>query len=101
MNFINETYFKICLFKNRKSLFSFIISIFKILLPAYRFNLGLQSTGSSIADVLPGIMFLKNRWEKANVDPEARELCYFLVHFLQIKYRFELESPIYKVNKNH
>lgn len=70
----------------------------QILLPAYHFNLGLQSTGSSIAEVLPGILFLKNRWERANVDPDGRELCYFLVHYLQIKFKFESESPIYKVN---
>ncbi len=69
----------------------------QILLPAYQFNLSLQSTNASIAEVLPGVLLLINHWERAHVDAEARELCYFLIHYLKVKFKYELESPIYKV----
>ncbi len=70
----------------------------QILLPAYSFNLGLQGSRSSICDVLPGVFHLKNKWSKYVVDDKARELCYFMVHFIQEKFSYELASPIYMVN---
>jgi hypothetical protein len=69
----------------------------QILLPAYAFNLGLQGSRSSICDVLPGVLHLKNKWSKYVVDDKARELCYYLVHFIQEKFAYELDSPVYKV----
>ena len=70
----------------------------QILLPAYAFHLGLQGSRSSICDVVPGVLHLKNKWSKLVVDDQARELCYFLVHFIQEKFEYELTSPVYLVN---
>ena len=66
-------------------------------MPAYQFSLGMQSTNSTIADVIPGVKRLMYVWEKMDVSEEYKELCYFLIHFMQIKFKFELESPIYQV----
>jgi len=69
----------------------------QILLPAYKLNLSLQSSKASIGEVLPGVLLLINHFERAHVDDEARELMYFLVHFLKSNFKYELESHIYKV----
>jgi len=61
---------------------SIIDMYLQILLPAYQLNLGWQKSSSSITDVLPGILFLKDKWEKLNCLAEGRELCYFLVRYL-------------------
>jgi len=53
----------------------------KILLPAYQLNLEWQKSKSSIIDVLPGIIILKDKWETLNYAAQGRELCYFLVRF--------------------
>jgi hypothetical protein len=53
----------------------------KILLPAYQLNLEWQKSKSSIIDVLPGIIILKDQWETLNCAAQGRELCYFLVRF--------------------
>jgi hypothetical protein len=71
----------------------------QILLPAYYTTLGWEKNKSSIADVIPQVKLLENFWNKISVsDPKAKELCYFLIHFLRINFKYELESSYYKVN---
>ena len=69
----------------------------QILMPAYQLNLGLQGSNSSIGDVLPGIMRLRQLWSHMEVIGEKKELIYFLLHFLQKKFSYEFKSPIYHV----
>ncbi len=65
----------------------------QILLPAYQVTLGFEKNRSSIADVIPAILYLIHVWEKMDIsDPKAKELCYFLVHFMKLKFKYELES---------
>ncbi len=72
----------------------------QILLPAYQFTLSLEGSNSSIADVIPGVLRLINVWDKMKIENlEARELCFFLIHFLKLKFKYELESSIYQVLK--
>ena len=76
-----------------------IESYIQILLPAYKFNLSLQSLSSSICDVVPGVLRLKYLWERMVLSEEKQEMVYFLLHFLLKKFKHELESPIYHVNR--
>ena len=76
-----------------------IESYIQILLPAYTVNLGFQSLFASIADVAIAVLRLKNIWEHMEVQGEQKELIYFLITFLSKKFEYELESPVYKVNK--
>jgi hypothetical protein len=70
----------------------------QILLPGYQFSLGMQSNHSSIADVIPAVLRLVFVWDKMEIDcAEGKELCYFLIHFLRLKFKDELDSPIYQV----
>lgn len=70
----------------------------QILAPAYDLNLIFQRSDSSICEVLPNILNLKLQWSRMDVeDSHASELLYFLTHFLMEKFKFEFESPIYKV----
>jgi len=66
-------------------------------MPAYQLNLEWQSDQASIADVVPSVLILINKYERAQVDSEPRELCYFLVHYLKEKFNYELNSSIYHV----
>jgi len=70
----------------------------RILMPIFDFNLGLQGSRSSICDVVPGLLNLINRFSKFVLDERARELCYFLVHFLKLKFEYELNSAICMVD---
>lgn len=39
-----------------------------------------------------------NAWDKMEIAEEkAKELCYFLIHFVKEKFKYELESEIYHV----
>ena len=70
----------------------------EILLPAYFATLGWEKNHSSIADVIPQVLYLVHFWEKLDVsDPLAKELCFFLIHFVRQKFEFELDSEIYQV----
>ena len=69
----------------------------QILLPAYKLSVMWQKNNSSIADVIPNILSLINKWEKFDVDQEAKELCLFLIHFVREKFKYEFKSEIYKV----
>ena len=68
-------------------------------MPAYWLTLAMQKNRSSIADIIPGVLRLVNIWDKMELqDAKAKELCYFLIHFAIIKFKYELESPIYQVS---
>jgi len=70
----------------------------QILMPAYWLTLAMQKNRSSIADIIPGVLRLVHIWDKMELqDAKAKELCYFLIHFARIKFKYELESPIYQV----
>ena len=67
--------------------------------PAYFTTLGWEKNSSSIADVIPQVLFLIEYWTKLEIkNREAKELCYFLIHFIKLKFEFELGSPTYHVN---
>ena len=68
-------------------------------MPAYQSTLGLQRNRSSIADVIPGVLYLTYVWDKMDLAdyPEAKELCFFFIHFTRIKFKYELSSPVYQV----
>ncbi len=70
----------------------------QILMSIFDFNLGLQGSRSSICDVFPGLLNLINRFSKFLLYDRARELCYFLVRFLKLKFHYELNSLIYMVD---
>ena len=70
----------------------------QILMPSYYVTLGWEKTGSSIACVIPSLLYMINAWDKMEIAEEkAKELCYFLIHFVKEKFKYELESEIYHV----
>jgi len=70
----------------------------QILMPAYYATLGWEKNRSSIADVIPQVLFLIDFWTKfVTDDKEAQELCFFLIHFVKVKFKYEIESEIYQV----
>ena len=70
----------------------------QILKPAYLTTLGWEKNNTSIADVIPQVLFLIEFWTKMEIkNNEARELCYFLIHFIKIKFEYELGSQVYHV----
>ena len=70
----------------------------QILLPGYQFSLNLQGNHSSIDDVNPAVLYLINHWDNMEISqPVEKCLCYFLIHFMRLKFKHELESPIYRV----
>jgi hypothetical protein len=70
----------------------------QILLPSYYVTLGWEKNGSSISCVIPSVLYMVNAWDKMEIsDAQAKELCYFLIHFVKVKFKFELESEIYHV----
>lgn len=70
----------------------------QVLMPAYLFTLGMEKNRSSIGDVIPAVLRLIHIWDKMEVnDAKVKELCFFLIHFTRIKYKYELESPVYQV----
>jgi hypothetical protein len=70
----------------------------QVLLPAYEFPLGMEKNRSSISDVIPAVLRLIHVWDKTEVnDPKAKELCFFLIHFTRLKFKYELDSQVYQV----
>lgn len=68
-----------------------------ILLPAYQFNLIMQSSLSSIAEVVPSLMIMLSRWKRLQVDGVYKSLCNYLVQSFTHKFEYELHSPVYQV----
>ncbi len=71
--------------------------LIQILLPAYNINLVFQQSTSWIGDVIPYILKLKSLWSRQKLEDQPRELCYFLVSYLEKKFEDEINSNIYKV----
>ncbi len=60
----------------------------------------MQSNHLSIADDISAVLRLVFVWDKMEIDcAKGKELCYFLIHFLRLKFKDELDSPIYQVIK--
>ena len=71
----------------------------QILLPAHFTTLPWERNQASIADVIPSVLYLIYVWNKMEIeDIQARELCFFLIHFMREKFKHELESPVYQVS---
>jgi hypothetical protein len=57
-----------------------------------------EKSRTSIADIIPAVLYLINAWNKMEVeDLEVKELCYFLIHFMRIQFKYELNSKVYQV----
>jgi len=70
----------------------------QILLPAYFVTLNWEKNHTSIAEVIPAVLYLINEWDKMEIDDrESKELCYFLIHFARSKFKYELDSKLYQV----
>ena len=70
----------------------------QILLPAYRVSLGFQKNSSSIAETLPYILMLLEKWKQFDLPQQPKELCLLLIACVKNKFDFELSSPTYQVN---
>ena len=71
----------------------------QIILPAQFTTLAWERNQSSIADVIPSVLYLLYAWNKMDIEDEkARELCFFLIHFTREKFKYELESNVYQVS---
>ncbi len=67
-------------------------------MPSYFVTLGWEKNGSSIACVIPSVLYMINAWDKMEItEPKAKELCYSLIQLVKEKFKFELESEIYHV----
>ena len=63
----------------------------QILMPSYFVTLGWEKNGSSIACVIPSVLYMINAWDKMEItEPKAKELCYSLIQFVKEKFKFEL-----------
>jgi hypothetical protein len=72
----------------------------QVLKPGMEFTLGMQKYRSSIADVLPSVLRLISVWDKMELESRiGKELCYFMIIFLRKKFKYELDSPVYQVQK--
>ncbi len=69
----------------------------KILTPAYILNLQFQKNSSTIGEVIPRLISLVNRLETLKTTPAGLILCQHLVSYIKERFKYELESPIYRV----
>ena len=69
----------------------------QILHPAFQFNLIMQRTTSTIADVLPALAIMTSKWSRMIVPSQYKQLCKNLILAFNKKFKYELESPIYCV----
>ena len=70
----------------------------QLLRPAYVLSICLQSSKSTIANVIPGLAALCHYWQTVDTNQEAKDLCEKLIYFTKEKFDFELNSNLYKVN---
>lgn len=71
----------------------------QILAPAYRISVGFQKTSSTIADIIPSILALKNNWRRMDLEGDHKRLCRLLVLSLENKFKSEVKSDILMVLK--
>ncbi|CAF1029887.1 unnamed protein product, partial [Brachionus calyciflorus] len=69
----------------------------QILLPAFQFNLIMQKSKSTIADVLPTLQIMISKWNRMKVSGNYRKLCDSLISSFKYKFDYELNSSIYAV----
>ncbi|CAF1149830.1 unnamed protein product [Brachionus calyciflorus] len=69
----------------------------QILQPAFQFNLIMQKSKSSIADVLPALNIMLSKWNRMQVTGNYRELCDYLIAAFKHKFKDEINSSVYCV----
>ena len=69
----------------------------QILYPAFKFNLIMQRTTSTIADVLPALKIMISKWSRMIVPTKYQDLCHNLILAFKHKFKHELNCPIYHV----
>ncbi len=72
-----------------------------ILRPAYETSLLFQHTKATIAIVVPQVLLLLAIWktlEELTFDQSVQDLCKLLIYKTKLKFKRELQSPIYHVN---
>ena len=80
---------------------SVVESYIELLKPAYLVNIGFQSNSGSIADVVPNILNLLNELERLKKTTKHHDLCVSLINQIKHRFKYELNSPIYRVIKKH
>ena len=69
----------------------------QILAPAYRVSLGFQKNSTSIAETIPYVLILIEKWKSLVLPLEPTKLCQLLISCLKSKFHCELNSPTYQV----
>jgi len=69
----------------------------QILMPAFKFNLLMKRTTSTIADVVPNVIMMLSKWNRMEVGGNYRLLCDSLNNAFKHKFNYELNSPVYAV----
>ena len=69
----------------------------QILLPAYQFNLIMQQSLSTIADVIPSLIIMISKWKRMEVSGVYKQLLNNLIESFRFTFMYELASPIYQV----
>ena len=72
----------------------------QILMPAYICSLLFQHDFATIGMVIPNLMKLiydLQLFEKNLENKEHKDFCTSLIHFIKLKFKYEIESPVYKV----
>ena len=69
----------------------------QVLYPAFKFNLTLQRTTSTIADVLPLLQLMFTKWSRMELTPKYDTLRQNLIKSFEHKFKHELSSPVYHV----
>jgi len=80
---------------------SVVESYIELLKPAYLVNIGFQSNSGSIADVVPNILNLLNELKRLKKTTKHHDLCVSLINQIKHRFKYELNSPIYRVIKKH
>ena len=75
-----------------------VIEIYlQILLPAFQFNLVMQKTKFTIADVLPTLYIMLSKWKRMEMTGNYKSLCNNLIFSFKQKFKNEIESSVYTV----
>lgn len=69
----------------------------QILKPAYEFSIYMQTSTASISEVVPAVRRLVYMWSVLNVTEQYKPLCQRLISSTLTKFKYELNSPLYKV----
>jgi hypothetical protein len=74
----------------------------QVLLPAYRFSLYMQQTGSPIGDVIPALLIMIQELEKLKINGDSvrgafKSLRDLLIKSFKKKFNYELNSQVYLV----